>query len=248
MLPILQIGPLALRTSGLLLLIGAYLGLSLAERRLPKGGPNSDQLYNLVFLSLVSGVAAARLAFAIQNFAIFRAAPLSLFSLDAGLLDPFAGIAAALIVSLAYGQRKKLALWPTLDAFTPMLAVLAVFAGLAHIASGAAFGAPTSLPWGVELWGARRHPTQIYEVVAAAGILAWLWRRFGKATPPGRLFLLFVTTSAGARLVLEAWRGDSALLPGNLRLAQVIAWGVMAAGLWLIGKQKNQPAGNRQDN
>lgn len=247
MLPILQIGPLALRTSGLLLLLGAYLGLSLAERRLPKGGPNSDQLYNLVFLSLVSGVAAARLSFAIQNFAIFRAAPLSLFSLDAGLLDPFAGFAAALIASLVYGQRKKLALWPTLDAITPMLAALAVFVGLAHVASGEAFGAPTSLPWGIELWGARRHPTQIYETVAAALILAWLWRRFGKGAPPGRLFLLFITASAGARLLLEAWRGDSVLLPGGLRLAQVVAWGVVAAGVWLIGKQANRSADNRQD-
>lgn len=247
MLPILQIGPLALRTSGLLLLLGAYLGLSLAERRLPKGGPNSDQLYNLVFLSLVSGVAAARLSFAIQNFSIFRAAPLNLFSLDAGLLDPFAGFASALIVLLAYSQRKKLALWPILDAFTPMLAVMAVFAGLAHLASGAAFGAPTSLPWGIELWGDRRHPTQIYETVAATLILAWLWRRFGKETPPGRLFLLFVTASAGVRLVLEAWRGDSSLLPGGLRLAQVIAWGVMAAGLLGLGRLKNQTAQNQQE-
>ncbi len=246
MLPILQIGPLALRTSGLLLLIGAYLGLSLAERRLPKGGPNSDQLYNLVFLSLVSGVAAARLSFAIQNFSIFRAAPLNLFSLDAGLLDPFAGFAAALIAALVYGQRKKLALWPTLEAFTPLLAVMAVFVGLAHLASGAAFGAPTSLPWGIELWGASRHPTQIYETAAAALILGWLWPRLGKSAPPGRLFLLFVTASAGARLVLEAWRGDSSLLPGGLRLAQVIAWGVMAAGLWGLGRLKNQTAHNQQ--
>jgi prolipoprotein diacylglyceryltransferase len=247
MLPILQIGPLALRTSGLLLLLGAYLGLSLAERRLPKGGPTSDQLYNLVLLSLAVGAAAARLAFAIQNFHIFRDAPLNIFSLDAGLLDPFAGFAAALIAALAYGQRKKLAFWPTLDAFAPMLAVLAVFAGLAHIASGAAFGAPTSLPWGIELWGAKRHPSQFYETAAAAAILAWLWRRFGKDPLPGRLFLLFVTASAGARLLLEAWRGDSALLPGGLRLAQVAAWGAMAAGLWLLNRQARNAGKGSQD-
>ncbi len=242
MLPILQIGPLALRTPGLLLILGAYLGLSLAERRLPKNGPSGEQLYNLVFWMLVSGALAARLSFAVQNFAAFRAAPLNLFSLDAGLLDPFAGFAAALIAALVYGQRKGLSFWTTVDAFTPALAVLAVFIGLAHLSSGEAFGAPTSLPWGIELWGAKRHPTQIYETLAAALILGGLWRRFGKATPPGRLFLLFVAASAGARLLLEAWRGDSVLLPGGLRTAQALAWGVMAVSLWLLNRRQKRRA------
>lgn len=238
MLPILQIGPLALRTSGLLLLLGAYLGLSLAERRLPKGGPTSDQLYNLVFLTLVSGVVVARLSFAAQNFSSFRESPLNLFSLEASLLDPFAGVAAALVAALVYGQRKKLSFWSALDAFAPALAVFAVFTGLAHLASGTAFGAPTPLPWGIELWGAKRHPSQVYETLAALVILGFMWPRFKQQTAPGRIFLLFVIYSAGARLLLEAWRGDSGLLAGSIRTAQVIAWAVMALGFWLLEKKE----------
>jgi len=44
-------------------------------------------------------------------------------------------------------------------------------------------------------------------------------------------FLLFAALTAGARLFLEAFRGDSTLILGGLRLAQVIAWVMLAATL-----------------
>ncbi len=49
---------------------------------------------------------------------------------------------------------------------------------LANLASGDAFGAPSSLPWAIELWGAARHPVQIYEAVAA-GLILWVCRPAG---------------------------------------------------------------------
>ncbi len=241
MLPILQIGPLALRTGDLLLLMGVFLGLNLAERRTAQHGVKADHLYNLTFLAIITGMIGARLSFVAQNFSLFRESPLNIFSLDARLLDPFSGIAFALIAMLVYGQRRKLAFWPTLDAFTPALAVLAVFAGLSHLASGKAFGEPTALPWGIDLWGATRHPSQVYETIAALAILAFLWRHFKGQAAPGRTFLLFIVLSAGARLLLETWRGDSELTFSSLRQAQVIAWVVMTIGIFLLERQR--PAG-----
>jgi prolipoprotein diacylglyceryltransferase len=43
---------------------------------------------------------------------------------------------------------------------------------------------------------------------------------------------LFVALTAGARLFLEAFRGDSTLLFGGIRLAQTIAWMVLAMTLF----------------
>jgi phosphatidylglycerol---prolipoprotein diacylglyceryl transferase len=86
------------------------------------------------------------------------------------------------------------------------------------------------LPWGIELWNATRHPTQIYELVASLFIFSLIW--FRKSTSPdGSTFLRFVALTAGVRLFLEAFRGDSTLIFGGLRLAQVIAWIVLAATL-----------------
>jgi prolipoprotein diacylglyceryltransferase len=156
------------------------------------------------------------------------------------MLDGGGGLVVGALAGLVYGQRKHMPLWPTLDALTPALAILAVGLGLAHLASGNAFGAPTRLPWGIDLWGEKRHPSQVYEIMAALAILALVWPRPAQdeTWPPGARFLAFIALSAFARLFLEAFRGDSTLLVGSLRTAQVAAWLVLAAALWAIGKRR----------
>lgn len=246
MLPVIQIGPLALQVPGLVLLIGLWLGLSLAERSAPRYGIQPDRLYNLVLIALVSGILGARLGYVLRYPAAFAASPLSLFSINPGLLDPFGGLAAGILAGIIYAQRKNLPSWPLLDALTPAFGTLAVAFGLAHLASGNAFGAPTNLPWSVELWGEQRHPVQIYETLGALFILAAVWpgRGFLHKAPPGMTFLTFLASSAGLRLFLEAFRGDSQLFLGGLRSAQVAAWLVLAISLWALGKRSNA---TRQD-
>ena len=53
-------------------------------------------------------------------------------------------------------------------------------------------------------------------------IFALLWFR-KTDSPPGMLFLNFAALTAGARLFLEAFRGDSTLVFGEFRLAQIVA-------------------------
>lgn len=235
MFPTLQLGPLALPAAPLALIVSVWLGLSLSEQFAKKRGQNADGLYNLTFIAILSGIAGARLFFAIQNFSAFVQTPLSLFSRETGSLDPFGGFAAALLAALIYGQRAKLKLWPTLDGLTPLFAVFAVGLGISRLASGEAFGMETSLPWGIELWGAVRHPTQVYEIVLAAAILlglGWKTKADLKTDSNGRLFLLFVALTAGVQLFVEGFRGDSTLLPGGFRAGQVIAWLVLLAAFW----------------
>ncbi|HLF90047.1 MAG TPA: prolipoprotein diacylglyceryl transferase family protein [Anaerolineales bacterium] len=231
-----RLGPLALQTPGLILLLGFWLGLNLAERHAPRFKIHPDQLYNLAFLALITGVLGARLTFAARFPSAFVASPASLISLNPGLFDVLGGVATSLVAALIYGQRKKIAFWPALDSFTPLFSVMAVAIGLANLASGNGFGAETSLPWAIELWGTKRHPTQIYETFAALGILTLLWPGRGllarRATNPGSFFLLFLTLSAFSRLFLEAYREDSATLPNGWRVAQILAWTVLAGGLW----------------
>ncbi|MDH5507732.1 MAG: prolipoprotein diacylglyceryl transferase, partial [Anaerolineae bacterium] len=142
-----------------------------------------------------------------------------------------------LVSGLIYGQRKGLRLRPTLDALTPVLAVLAIALAMANAASGKAFGAASELPWAIQLWGAMRHPTQIYQLLAA-GWIAWCVApsRTENQQPEGTLFTKFVIYSAAAHLFLEAFRGDSILLPNGWRSTQVLAWSILAIGLWAYGR------------
>ncbi|HJW90378.1 MAG TPA: prolipoprotein diacylglyceryl transferase family protein [Anaerolineales bacterium] len=245
MLPTLQVGPLAVQVPGLVLLIGLWLGLSLAERRAGWYQTAPANLYNLVLVGLIAGVSGARLVYVARYPAAFAASPLSLISLNPGLLDSTGGVAVALLAAMVFRQRKQMPGWPTLDALTHLMAVLAIALEVAHLASGEAFGSPTGLPWGIELWGARRHPSQIYAILAASLILGWLSlpQTQRKAGRPGVTFLAFVCFSAGARLFLEAFRGDSLLLVGGLRAAQLVSW--LALALGLIGLARLQRIGEK---
>lgn len=216
----------------LILLVAAlWIGLALAEKRSERHGISKDALNNIVYYSLFGYILGGRLLYALSNLPAFVQSPLSLFSLNLDLFDPLAGLGTAFLVGLVYGSRQKLPLWSTLDALTPLFAAIAIGLSLSHLAAGTAFGSPTDLPWGIDLWNATRHPSQIYELIASFLIFGWLWLRNADARP-GILFLTFAALMAGAQLFLEAFRGDSMLIFGGLRLAQVIAWAMLALALF----------------
>jgi phosphatidylglycerol---prolipoprotein diacylglyceryl transferase len=236
MFPVLPIGPIALPAPSLAILVGLWLGLSLSEKHAPRFGIKASYLYNLVMLMLLTGILGARLAFIIRFPVAFSDNLASVVSLNLGLLDPIGGLFFAILAGSIYGKRKGLPFWSTLDALTPMLATFMVALGLSHLASGAAFGAPTNLPWGIDLWGTRRHPSQVYELAAATLILALLWPEhyLRRLHQPGEYFLTFLAASAGSRLFLEAFRGDSQLIFFGLRSAQAFSWVILAISLLVL--------------
>jgi len=234
MLPVLQIGPAAVQLSGLLLLAGVWIGSLLAERQARRLGLPGDGVERLILVALVSGVVAARLGYAASYPEVYLRRPVGLLALTPFTLAPDVGIAAGLIASWVYGQRKRLPLWPTLDALAPGFAAFAVCLALAHLASGEAFGAPADVPWAIELWGARRHPTQAYELLASAAILLLLLRLEPGQTLPGFAFGVFLGLTAGARLVIEAWRGDSVVWFESLRAAQLVSLAILLGALTLL--------------
>ena len=163
----------------------------------------------------------------------FIKSPLGIISINPDIFDPLGAAAVAFIVAFVYGQRRELILWNTLDALTPFFAILAIGIGLSHLAAGTAFGMETDAAWGINLWNATRHPTQIYETLASLLIFGLVW--FQKQNPrPGILFLTYAALTAASQLFIQAFRGDSALILNNLRQEQVIAWAALAACFFLI--------------
>ena len=233
MLPIIQIGGAAIQTPGLILIAGIWIGLSVAEKYANLNKIKGEQLYNLSFLVLVAGILGARLSVMIRFPSAFLDNPSSIISLNPSLLDPVGGIAIALAAGLVYSQRKKMNLLNTLDALVLALAVMGIAIPLANLASGNAFGAPTNLPWGIELWGYERHPTQIYQALGGIVILWLVWpARQRKKNPAGLIFTNFIILTAGSILFLAAFRGDSVIIWKGWRLEQLVAWIILAFSLW----------------
>ena len=243
MLPILQVGPLAIQMPGLMLLAGVWVSVSLTDREAPHYSLRASLISNMILIGLVVAILSARLWYAIRFFNIYLDNPLSVFSLNPTTLAPVEGALTGLTAAAYYGYRKGLPLWATLDAMTPGLAAFGIAVGFAHLASGDAFGAETAVPWAIEIWGAQRHPTQIYEVLAA-GIVFWLIWEIRRKTPvPGLLFLTWIALSAFSRLGIEAFRGDSIIAFGSLRSAQLVSILVLAialAGMHLLVRRQAQ--------
>ncbi|MFN2197986.1 MAG: prolipoprotein diacylglyceryl transferase [Anaerolineales bacterium] len=244
MLPVIQIGPLAIQTPGLVILLGFWIGLTLAEKLAPRFGLKPDHLYNGVGLATLAGLLGARLSFIFLHLSIFIDEPWSVFSLNTQLLDVWGGLVTGILVLLIYIQRKELNLFAYLDALTPLLAVLQIALPTANLASGRGYGVPTSLPWAIELWGASRHPIQVYEILAGISVLAFVWAnsRSANTGSPGRLFLMFLALSAGTRVFLESFRADRTFLLSRFRRTQIAAWIVLLISLILLGIQpKHSP-------
>ena len=223
----------------ILLLAALWIGLALAETRASRHNVPKEVLNNILYYSLFGFILGGRVLYAFENLSAFAKSPLSLISLNLDLFDPLAGLMVAVLVGFVYGSRHKLTFWSALDALTPLFALFMVGLALSNLAAGTAFGSPTDLPWGIELWNAIRHPTQIYELIAALLIFAVIW--FRKAgTTAGSDFLIFTALNAGARLFIEAFRGDSTLILGGLRQAQIFAWILLLVALGIYESLQTQ--------
>lgn len=234
MYPSISIGPYLLQTPGLMLLLGVWAGTHFAEKEAFRLHLKKETISNMIFYSLVAGLVGARLAFALRTPGVYLSAPLSLFALDATTLAPLEGLLIGITTAIIIGQRKKLPVRITLDALAPGLAVFLIAWTAANILSGDAFGSPSDLPWAIQLWGESRHPVQFYDLILAliimGAILQGIFKDFGK----GINFLVLVSLTALARLITEAFRGDSIIWFGSLRAAQLISLALLIGTLWLI--------------
>jgi phosphatidylglycerol:prolipoprotein diacylglycerol transferase len=189
MLPILQIGPFSLRTPGLALLAGLWVALDAASREGQRGGIDGDKTYNLGFYALAAGVLGARLGFVLLNLPLYtgitpwKRAVGSALSPTPGTEAAWAGLLVGAGVAAYLIRRWELDPLTLADSFAPAFAIMGIGIGLANLLSGDLYGVETRLPWAINLWGAARHPTQVYLALACTANLAALRRLRSKGLP-----------------------------------------------------------------
>lgn len=224
-------------TPGLVLLLGVWFGLSFSEKLSPRFGVNGDKLYNLTFISLLAGILGARLTYIAGAPQAFLDNPLAIVSLNTTSLDPLGGIAIAILAGMYYAHQNGMFNWKTLDALTPFGAVLTIAFGISHLASGKMYGIMTDLPWGLYLWKANRHPTQIYEIILGATSLGLMWFMIENLSPePGQTFVSFSILISAGHLYIGGFRGDYSTIIAGIRTGQAVAFLFLAFFLWLYGQ------------
>jgi phosphatidylglycerol:prolipoprotein diacylglycerol transferase len=232
MLPILQIGPLAIPTYPLALLLAVWAGLAVAARAARRMGLDGDHIYNAGLYGLVAGLVAARLGHVVTYWSAYRAQLLEIFGFNTRAFLLWPGVIAALAVAGWYVYRHRLSLAKVLDAFAPGVLVGIAIADVGALLAGLVPGAPANLPWAVDLWGVARHPSQVYEALAALAVAGLVLRMIAQGSRPGAAALVALCGYGLGRWLLEPFRAESATILGGLRLAQVFGLAAALVALW----------------
>ncbi|HTB33648.1 MAG TPA: prolipoprotein diacylglyceryl transferase [bacterium] len=244
--PILfTLGPLTLRTYGLMMAVSFLLGVALSLRFNRKEGRPDDDLLDLAVVIMLSAVAGARMLYVIVEWPEFAPNPWTVVAVWQGGLVYYGGLIGACIGGAVHMVRRKMPLWSYADVLAPGLALGQVTGRLGCFFNGCCYGREDAR-YGLIFPGIGDNiphlPTMLYEAafcLLLAGFLAWLWPRKRYA---GQVFAAYVLLYAAWRFGIEFLRGDpergtlisSALSPSQwISLLGLAAGGVM---LWRLPK------------
>ena len=226
-----RIGDYAVTSFGVMVAVGALVGLSVFRRelrfsRLPEAAADS------AVWGLFGGLVGAKLFWVFESLGDDAFFDL-LFS--RGGLTWYGGLIGGVGVGIAVLVRQKVPLVAALAAATPALAVGHLLGRIGCFLVGDDYGRPTDLPWGVAFPEGLPptvvpvHPTQLYEAVCL-GVIAWLlmrWRRGGA----GDMVVLsrYLLLAGLTRFAIEFVRINERVW-FNLTTAQLAALALVAIG------------------
>lgn len=234
MFPTINLGPFVFPTAGIVYLVGAYIALTLIEHAAKRLNLNVEATYGTAVIGLLVGVVAARLVFVMEFWASFSQNLISIiWPLTSGY-NVMAGLFFGASAAFFYGRYKNLPLWPTLDALTPGLLTSLIAISLADFLAGPGYGTLTSVPWGISVFGIRRHPVQLYEIILGLAALGVWWLVVKRQGGAGRPFLLAIALYSAGRLFLDAYRDNAWLTADGYHIVQIIALAVLVGCLVML--------------
>lgn len=244
MRPILiQLGRFPISSFGLFLLFAFVVGIAVARARGRAVGIDPSRMLDIGLYMILGGIVVGRLGYVAANFSAFRGAPLQIFTIwkDSGLTF-YGALAGGLIVGALYARQFGLPFRQFVDLFAPALALGYATAMIGALLHGLYVGRPTGVPWAVQMFLDRRHPTQIYLLLASLGTYAVLRAQERATVAAGGLFALWLLLHALSRIAVEVFVESPAVL-GPLTLAQVVNVVVAVIALiTLVVLSRSRPA------
>ena len=212
-----HIGPVAVHSYGTLLMLGFIAGILLCGRQAKRLGLPGELAVDLGLWALVGSIIGARVVFVALNWGGFALRPQEAFFVwETGGLSFHGGLLGGVVAALLLARRRRVPFWSLADMAAPGIALGYGIARFGCFFNGCCYGAPTSLPWGVQfpiypdspITTEPSHPTQIYSALGSFVILAvLLWAR-ARLPVRGQLFLLYLALYSILRSLVEVLRRD----------------------------------------
>lgn len=237
--PILfTLGPLTLRSYGLMTALAFLLGVVLAMALRRRAGEDPEPVMDLTVWVLVASLAGARLMYVLVQPQGFIERPWSVVALWEGGQVYYGGLLGGLLAAWLWSRRHA-GVWGLVDAMTPALALGQALGRVGCFLNGCCYGGVND-SCGLVFPGAGpepRLPVQLYEAglcLALAALLAW---RHGRRRFVGQVLADYLVAYPLIRFGLEFLRGDaergSLLGLPWLSPGQWTSLGLLAVGLIL---------------
>lgn len=228
-----NLGPIPIRAYALVIIIGIIVAVWLGNRRYVQRGGAPGTITDIAIWAVPFGIVGGRLYHVLSDWQLYfgdqgAGAAAALRIWDGGL-GIWGAVSVGALGAWIGARRAGVALPPVGDAIAPGIALAQAIGRWGNWFNQELFGAPTTLPWGLQIDAVRRpagyesfetfHPTFLYEsvwLVGVALVLIWADRRFNMGH--GRVFALYVLLYCAGRLWIESLRIDSANTVLGLRL------------------------------
>lgn len=250
------LGPIPIRAYAIAIGVGIVLGWWITDRRYrSKGGP-ADISVDVTMWMVVFGIVGARIYHVVSSPAAYfgeQGNPWAVVEIWNGGLGIWGAVPAGALGAWIALRRRGLRLAPFADALAPGLLVGQAVGRLGNYFNQELYGAPTTLPWGLQIDASHRvagytdpellfHPTFLYEGLwnlAMAALLIWAARRFHLRH--GRVMWLYVMLYTLGRGWIEYLRIDDAERILGLRLniwTSLLVFGLALYFFVIIGRKK----------
>lgn len=245
---LIELGPVTLYTYGLAMAVAFLIGVQVSARRAPRFGFTAEQMHDSAIPVIAAGLLGGKLVYLFTNRDEVIRDWRTLLTLIRGGFVFYGGVIGGATGALLWARRHRQSFLAYADMVSPGLAFSLAIGRLGCFLNGCCYG--TSVAWGLVFPGLgdglTRHPTQLYELVGATLVGAWLLRvpappagrqgRPGSIGPrmPGQVWGCFLVAYAALRFAIELLRDDPrGPSPAGLSVSQwlSIAGAVLGAAL-----------------
>lgn len=228
-----NLGPVPVRAYAMFIIVGIIVAVWWGNKRYVARGGRAGTITDIAMWAVPFGIVGGRIYHVLSDWQIYfgpdgRGLGAALRIWDGGL-GIWGAVAFGALGAWIGARRAGVPLPPIGDAVAPGIAVAQAIGRFGNWFNQELFGAPTDLPWGLEIAVENRpdgyldaltfHPTFLYESLWLAGlalVLVWADRRFTMGH--GRVFALYVALYCAGRVWIEALRIDDANTILGLRL------------------------------
>lgn len=248
-----RIGGIPIRSWGVMLIIGFFLGYWVAVRRAEKFGIRKNLVIDVAVWALIAGVIGARVGWVLQDWGYYSRHPLDALKLTEGGMTSYGGVAFGVFGMWVWSRRAGVRFLDVLDLLAAPGALMVAIGRIGCFLNGCCYGAPCALPWAVSTRpdagpSYMGHPAQLYDtlmMLAAFAILMFYEKR-DKQRKPGRYAALFLVLYGISRFIYEIFRAGysstSSIKGFVLTDGQVAAIVMFVAGIIWFAMASRRPS------